>query len=291
MDLKASMTFEEARQWASFFLDQHNFHEDTALNYILWLMDWSLTDFVNHRNQMIEQTNADYLFDAFQRIIKFEPIQYIVGYTEFLGNRYKVTPSTLIPREETSGIIDIVSRFRHSNQSLRIIDIGTGTGILAITLKLHRPQSEVFAIDISKEALEVAQQNAINLNAELQFFQSDVFDHVDPELSFDIIVSNPPYISQDEVDYMDQSVLLYEPRGALFSNNMGLEIIEKILVQSQQYLAYNGLLVIEFGFKQADKVREKALFYFPHSDIEIIKDYNGINRFVCIRNKEFMNED
>ncbi len=291
MDLKDNQTFEEARQWASFFLKENHQTEVPALTYLLRLLDMSLTDYVKNKYELISDEQRIYLNDAFHRIINHEPLEYIVGYRDFMERRFKVTKDTLIPREETSGIIELVLQLMDVNQSLNVIDIGTGTGILAITLKKMFPHFQVTASDISLEALEIAKFNASYHDVQIKFHVSDVLKDVKPSNKFDVIVSNPPYISDSEVEYMDQSVYLYEPKKALFADENGLAIIERIMNESQKYLNTSGILIIEFGFKQADYVEKMARKYYPNASINVHQDINQIKRFISIMNKESIHEN
>ncbi|MCQ2341008.1 MAG: peptide chain release factor N(5)-glutamine methyltransferase [Paludibacteraceae bacterium] len=160
-----------------------------------------------------------------QRILKKEPIQYIFGHTEWLGLNLKVTPATLIPRPETAELVAAILRVfpdgeptanNHASDTrqIRILDIGTGSGCIAIAIKKQHPDWEVFGLDISAEALSIAQENAQRNQVEIHWLQGDIF--TDEIGTFDLIVSNPPYVLESEKATMDDNVLLYEPHTALF---------------------------------------------------------------------------
>lgn len=162
------------------------------------------------------------------RLLHFEPIQYIFGHTLWAGLDLKVTPVTLIPRPETAELVDKISNFKFliSRERLlqisncRVLDIGTGTGCIAIALKKHHPEWQITGIDISAEAIEVAKENAVRNGVEVDFRQQDIFaDSLDFNGTFDMVVSNPPYICEHEKETMRRNVLDYEPSTALFVPN------------------------------------------------------------------------
>lgn len=153
-----------------------------------------------------------------QRLLHFEPIQYIFGHTLWAGLDIKVTPATLIPRPETAELVEQIDRF--SEKKMSVLDIGTGSGCIAIALKKHHPEWEVIGIDISAEAISVAKENAARNNVEVSFLTVDIFsDGIDCFDHFDIVVSNPPYICESEKASMRPNVLKYEPSSALFVPN------------------------------------------------------------------------
>lgn len=221
--------------------------------------DYSLT-----KDQLVKY--QDYL----ERVKAKEPLAYIVRGKEFYSRQFKVTPDTLIPRPETELLIDEIIKLAMPNA--RIIDLGTGSGCIAITCKLERPDLDIVATDYSIPALEVAKFNAVNLGANVQFIQSDWYEAVNGK--FNLIVSNPPYI-----EFSDEHLaeLTYEPKTALTDFADGLQCIRKIISGAEEYLTANGWLLIEHGFDQGSKVRE--LFEMAEFiDIKTIQDYAGLDR-------------
>ena len=155
--------------------------------------------------------------DIIERLLHFEPIQYIFGHTEWCGLDLKVTPATLIPRPETAELVEEVERLKVKGERLRVLDVGTGSGCIAIALKKAHPEWQVTGSDISAEAIEIAKENALRNNAEIEFEQMDIFsDEIETIGTFDIVVSNPPYICKKEKAGMRRNVLDYEPAQALF---------------------------------------------------------------------------
>lgn len=281
MDKTSILTLSEALNKASLFLRDHG-HEDTlARTYWMLTFDRTLTDLVLALNMPVAKDEYDHFFAVLERVVQDEPIQYILGYADFMDRRFKVDSSTLIPREDTAGIIDIVRPFLRNKPQAKILDIGTGTGIIAVTLALEFPEAEVFASDISKEALDVAKLNADHHQARIQFVESDVFDNIE-ENDFDLIVSNPPYISEEEVNLMDASVKKFEPYSALFADHEGLAIYERIAEQVSSYIKTDGILVVEIGFQQGEKVSRLFKEQLPQSDVEVLQDLNQKDRYVQV---------
>lgn len=281
MDKTSILTLSEALNKASLFLRDHG-HEDTlARTYWMMIFDRTLTDLVMALNSPIDREEYDHFFAVLDRVVQDEPIQYILGYADFMDRRFFINSSTLIPREDTAGIIDIVRPYLIKNPQAKILDIGTGSGILAVTLSLEFPEASIFASDISKEALNVAKSNADYLQARIQFIESDVFEAIE-ERNFDIIVSNPPYISEDELDLMDSSVKKYEPHIALFADHDGLAIYERIANQLSAYIKPSGMLVLEIGFQQGEKVSQLFQDRIPQSDVKVLQDLNQKDRYVKV---------
>lgn len=224
------------------------------------------------------------------------PLQYLLGSVEFFGLNFEVSPSVLIPRPETEILvektIDIVKllnplRSITSNgvngQTVTLIDIGTGSGNIAISLAKFLPEAKIYATDISYQALCVAQKNAeINgTRNRISFFLGDIFGALKDERHFfDLIVSNPPYVRESDIDTLAPE-LSYEPRIALDGKEDGLFYIKKIIEYSPQYLKKGGMLIMEIGFGQAEAVKQ-IFSDSGFSEIEFIKDYRGIDRVVIL---------
>jgi release factor glutamine methyltransferase len=186
--------------------------------------------------------------DAVNRLAAFEPLDYIIGYTPFYKNNFKVTKDTLIPRPETEELVDWILDEQKEYKTLTILDIGTGSGCIAISLALHLKNSVVTAVDISVEAMEVAKSNASKLNATVNFINIDFLNtnHWNQIGNFDIIVSNPPYIPEKESTQMEANVLLHEPKISLFvPDSNPLIFYEKIFEYAQNHLKPNGVIYCE----------------------------------------------
>ena len=185
----------------------------------------------------------------------------------------------MIPRPETEELVDWCLK-SEPREALAVTDIGTGSGAIAISLKLERPTWQVTAVDISTAALAVARENARHLKAEVEFVTSDVLRQVtQPQ---DVIISNPPYISSSEWELMDQSVREFEPKTALFAGNNGLAIYQQIALQSQTCLKPAGQIFLEIGFQQGPAVKEIFQNAFPQKKVCVKKDLLGNDRMVRV---------
>lgn len=187
----------------------------------------------------------------FRRRCAGEPVAYIIGRREFYGREFQVGPGVLIPRPETEHLVE--AALRRATQGARVLDIGTGSGCIAITLKLERPNLKVTAVDVSREALAVARANAKEWNAQVEFVESDLFSALDGR-PFDLIVSNPPYIPEADA-HLAQGDLRFEPRSALASGPDGLDAIRLIVEQAKTHLAPGGWLLFEHGYDQGEAVQ------------------------------------
>jgi release factor glutamine methyltransferase len=193
---------------------------------------------------------------ALRRRLTLEPIQYITGEQEFYGLAFRVTPAVLIPRPETEHLVESVLAELNHKAPLNILDIGTGSGAIAIALAHHLPHAQVTAIDISPAALEVAAANAArhNLAARIRFVESNLLDTLSPDESFDAIVSNPPYVPAADRDTLHPQVRDHEPATALFAGDDGLEVYRRLIPQAHAALRPNGLLALEIGHDQRDAI-------------------------------------
>ncbi|RTK96947.1 MAG: peptide chain release factor N(5)-glutamine methyltransferase [Neisseriaceae bacterium] len=205
-----------------------------------------------------------------QRVLNGEPLAYILGTKEFYSRKFQVNSHTLIPRPETELLVDeVISK---AKKNAKILDLGTGSGCIAITCKLERPGLNVTAVDNYAETLLVAKSNANSLNADVNFVQSNWFEEVNQ--TFDIIVSNPPYIEVND-EHLDK--LQFEPKHALTDFSDGLSAIKQIIYESCKYLNNNGWLMFEHGYNQAENIRQ--MFYnCDFTNIETIQDYANLDR-------------
>ena len=214
------------------------------------------------------------------RRVNGEPIAYILGAREFYGLNLKVTPATLIPRPDTETLVDAALAKIPQDKNLRILDLGTGTGAIALAIAKHRPQAHVTAVDASQAALDIAIENAQNLNIpNVKFVLSDWFSALNQDNNmqkFDVIVSNPPYIEQNDV-HLAQGDLPWEPISALVAGQDGLSDIRKIVTQAPQHLNPHGWLMLEHGYNQAEVVAD-LLKQAGFSEIETLKDLGGNDR-------------
>lgn len=219
---------------------------------------------------------------AYQRVLErrlcFEPIQYIIGSTEFYGLTLRVAPGVLIPRPETESLVEaVLSRVA---ADARIVDVGTGSGAIAIALAHSLPQAFVTAIDLSPEALAIASENAVVHTLNIRFVQSDLLDAIAREQPYDAIVSNPPYIPDADSASLHPQVRDHEPSRALFSGPSGLEVYERLIPQAHALLKPGGLLAVEIGHGQRGAV---AALLADWAAVEFLDDLQQIPRVALAR--------
>ncbi len=209
-----------------------------------------------------------------ERCAKGEPVAYITGGKDFYKHRFSVNRSTLIPRPETEELVEaVLKKFGANAGDLSLLDVGTGSGCIAISLALERPRWEIIATDISPETLSVATKNARRLRAEnVKFVASDLFCNVRGK--FDVIVSNPPYIDEKERETLQVEVCEYEPYSALFTEDGGMKIIKELIEKAPDYLEPGGTLFCEIGFDQKEII-EKFLEENGWTNINFLRDISG----------------
>lgn len=224
--------------------------------------------------------NPDTFEEDMEQLKQGIPVQYIVGNVDFYGYEFTVNPSVLIPRFETEELVSRTIRYcqkLHLDQP-KIIDLGTGSGCIAITLAKEIPNAQLTAIDISKEALNVAKQNALKNHVNITWLESDMLGNVTGK--FDVIISNPPYIAEGED--IDELVFHHEPHLALFAKHQGLYFYEIILKEAYHYLRTPGLIAFEIGEKQGKQIVDMAKLYFPNALIHLEQDLQKRDRFIFI---------
>ena len=216
-----------------------------------------------------------------ERINNYEPIQYILGEADFFGRSYLVNRHVLIPRPETELLVEVaINCLKGSSTTGTIVDIGTGSGCIAITLAKELPTKKTIGIDTSKDAIEIATENAKNLNAEVGFICHDIIDDNLPLYNLECIVSNPPYIAQSEAQQMNKNVTSYEPHIALFVTDKDpLIFYRRILEAAYVSLAPNGFLLVEINERFGNEV---ATLFKQHNfvDVQVLKDLDGKDRIV-----------
>jgi release factor glutamine methyltransferase len=232
-----------------------------------------------------EQARYD---EALGERVRGVPAQYITGHQEFWGMDFVVTPAVLIPRPETEHVVETVLKLKagggaRPTQALRIVDVGTGSGCIALALAKELPQAdvEIHATDISSAALEIARVNAarLQLDGRVRFHETDLLQGLELS-SFDFVVSNPPYVGESEEDQVQLDVRKFEPRSAVFAGATGLEVISRLIPQARRALKPGGWLVMEISGTIADGVRG---LFGRCDDVQITNDLQGIPRVVSAR--------
>ncbi len=225
-------------------------------------------------------------FDSgLKRLLKEEPLAYVLGYSWFYGRKFLIDKRVLIPRKETEqligeALIEIEDYFQN-NQNLVVADIGTGSGAIGITLALEEPNFQVFASDISETALEVALDNATSNQAAITFFQGDLLKPlIEKQLKVDVIVCNPPYIDHSET--IESSVYDYEPHLALFGKESNYYFYQELLKDAHLVLNNPALIIFEMGYQMREGLEKLTEKYFPKARYKTILDYQGLDRFFVI---------
>ncbi|MDR0333463.1 MAG: peptide chain release factor N(5)-glutamine methyltransferase [Dysgonamonadaceae bacterium] len=246
---------------------------------ILSDMDISFADIASGKINDLSDTNDQKIKDIVVRLKKNEPMQYILGTTEFYGLTLSVTPDVLIPRPETEELVEWILSENDENR-LSILDIGTGSGCISVALAKKLPDANVSAWDISENALEVAAGNAKRNNVNVHLSKQDVFAPFSSDVVFDIIVSNPPYVLENEKDTMEENVLDFEPHIALFvPDNNPLLFYERIADIAMNCLTLNGKLYFEINREKGGAIAE-MLQQKGFADIELRKDISGNERMI-----------
>lgn len=220
---------------------------------------------------------------AIERRSAREPLQYIVGRQEFYGLDFLVTPDVLIPRPETEMIVSKSIEFLSGRSSPRFLDVGTGSGCIAISILKHVSGASAVAVDLSSEALSVAAKNANThgVYERLELKESDVYSQVGNE-QFDLIVSNPPYISAEDIEGLQPEVRDHEPLGALTDGGVGTAVIDRVINGAFERLTSGGLLLVEIGMGQ-DRAVAEAAKHVEWASIVIEKDFRGIPRMLVLK--------
>lgn len=256
-----------------------------------WVMeDLSGMDTLSLRMQRearLTQTQLDRMEACLQQLRQYIPVQYVLGKSYFFGYTFVVSPAVLIPRPETEELVDLVLQYvrRHAGVPLRVLEVGAGSGCISIALKKQAPQLNITAVDISTEALAIARQNAASLQAEVNFIECDFLDESQwPELDiFDIIVSNPPYITAQEQEAMQAHVLDQEPHTALFvTDGDPQQFYRKIAHFADMYLQAGGAVFLELN--QYFAADTKALYSAAGWQADLLRDLNDNDRMLrCTR--------
>ena len=234
-------------------------------------------------NQPLNKIETDTYRDFISRRGNFEPYQYIVGNVEFYGLKFFVDKNVLIPRQETEILIETILEKYPKDEELKIFDIGTGSGNIPISLAINLPESKVISIDISQDAIKIAEQNREfhDLNSRIGIIKSDIITDTLEKYNntFDIIVSNPPYVKNEEFKTLQKEITEFEPDIAVTDFDDGLKFYKEISIKSKTLLKENGILFFEVGEGQAEDVKE-IMSENGFKNIEIQKDLSEIDRIV-----------
>ena len=243
------------------------------------LKNLSFTDFIFAIQQETTPDEKEFVESIYKQLVAHVPAQYIIGHAEFYGMELKVDERVLIPRPETEELVELIlTENAKPNQS--VLDIGTGSGAIALALAKNRPDWCFTASDISSDALNLASENASLQDLKISFKKSDCFEEIAE--NYDIIVSNPPYISRADESEVGLNVLHSEPHLALFAEEDGLAIYRKIAQEAKNHLREGGKIYLEIGYKQGHSVPALFRKYLPEKRVRTLKDQFGQDRMVVV---------
>ena len=247
------------------------------------LKNLSFTDFVFALQQEVTEEEKEFVEEIYTKLANHIPAQYIIGHADFFGMQLKVDERVLIPRPETEELVELILT-ENLKDNLKVLDIGTGSGAIALALAKNRPDWTITAADISQDALDLSVENANAQNLNLSFIKSDCFSEISAK--YDIIVSNPPYISREDQEEVGLNVLHSEPHLALFADEDGLAIYRRIAEDSKDYLNDGGKIYLEIGYKQGQSVPALFMENIPDKRVRTLKDQFGQDRMVVIDDGE-----
>lgn len=278
----------EVLQRASLFLQQNNCEPKIAEILLRHYLQMEQAQFFANMQAIVEpKVLKKFCQSVKQHVQTGVPVQHILGYEYFYNRKYFVNEHVLIPRPETEEVVKLaIEKIKQlpKGRQLSIVDLGTGSGIIAITLALEFPEATIYATDISEKALEIAQKNADQHNVEIHFMLGDfAAPLIEKQLQVQFIVSNPPYIDDTTKQTLARTVKDYDPEIALFAKNSGLAAYEKIIKQAKSLLAPKGVLVFEIGYDQGQSVSRLMNQYYPMSQVKVHKDINGQDRIVVAK--------
>lgn len=258
-------------------------HSDHVKLLLADLLNLNPLELLNHLEDIVEDEKIDLFKKEIKSLKEGKPLQYVIGNVNFYGNRFLVNENVLIPRFETEELVENTINYLNllGKKDLKILDIGCGSGVIGLTLKQKYPTSEVDLLDISEKAIEVAQQNAKNLNLDVNFIKSDVFENVDKK--YDLIISNPPYIKDEEE--IEDIVKNNEPNIALYAGKDGLDVYKKILKEVKYYVNDPCLIAFEIGMTQKEDLINLTNKYLDNVIIETKKDLSDKDRMIFILKK------
>ncbi|WP_064091946.1 peptide chain release factor N(5)-glutamine methyltransferase [Rossellomorea aquimaris] len=285
-------TIFEALKWASSFLGERGRDENVGEIYLRHILKKERSQLLADQRRSVPQEKWEEFQAGIQEHADGVPIQHIIGFEEFYGRRFVVSEDVLIPRPETEELIyyglEKMKMFSEEASSLKAADIGTGSGAIAITLKLEAAQRygvNMMAVDISDKALAVAKENSERLDAEISFYEGDLLQPLIKEgVKLDILLSNPPYIPLTDRETLSDVVIEHEPELALFGGKDGYDLYKRLMTELPQVMKDRFLIGFEVGVGQGETVAEMLRNTFPEAEVEVVHDINGKDRMVfCVK--------
>jgi len=275
----------EALHWASSFLRENGRDENAGellLSHLLGMNRATLL--ASLREEVPEAVKRQYC-EFVKKLADGVPLQHIIGYEEFYGRKFFVNEEVLIPRPETEelvqGLLTRIKKLFVDKEQVKVVDVGTGSGAIAITLALENKKLQVSTIDIAEESLEVARENAANLGAIVHFFQGDLLHPVIKSgEKMDVVVSNPPYIPEEDIPTLSTVVKDHEPLRALVGGKDGLDFYRRFMKELPLVMSEKGIIAFEVGAGQGEAVARMLKATFKSANVEVVNDINGKDRMV-----------
>lgn len=264
---------------------ERNVPEETVMAYLVEISQKERYDLYLHFDEEIPNDLITSFTKGMERILNGEPMAHVLGYSWFYGYQIFVNEDVLIPRYETeelcAHILNRIDRFFSDKEQIDVADVGTGSGAIAITLAKEEKKCHLIASDISKEAIQIAKNNALFNQADIQFYVGNMLDPLlDHKIKLDILVCNPPYIPKDEE--MESSVIDYEPHIALFGGEDGLKYYREVLAKVKDILRDKAIIAFEIAWNQKSALSKLVAEFLPSWSFEVVKDMNGKDRMLFI---------
>lgn len=262
---------------------RHSQDHESARYLLLELTGWNWTKFSLHQQDLMPVDLQKSYQQDIDLVAAGWPVQYVLGYAWFYGRKFKVSSDTLIPRQDSEAMIAQI--LQDNPVAVNLLELGTGSGALVITLGLEGNYQNLTSTDISPAAIKIARQNSCFYNLPIKFLIGDLFQPVKKQ-QFDLIVFNPPYVAASEINLMDFSVVNFEPHQALFASDSGLFFYRQVFSQIDRFLKPQGKIYLEFGFQQQEKISKIFQEQLPNWQIDFFHDVANHPRFLRLQRKE-----
>jgi len=275
----------EALKWASSFLREHGREENIGEMLLCHYLDLSRAQLLAEMREELPPDVKEKFVSAMEKVVSGVPVQHIMGYDEFYGRKFLVNEEVLIPRPETEelvqGLLARMGRLYPATDVIKIVDVGTGSGAISVTLALESNRLDVMTVDIAKASIDVAQENAARLGAKVRFIEGDLLGPlIEEEKKVDVVVSNPPYIPEDDIETLSTVVKDHEPLRALVGGQDGLDFYRRFMKEIPLVLKERGIVAFEVGVGQGEAVAQMLRDAFPGAKVEVVNDINGKDRMV-----------
>lgn len=282
--MKQAKTVLEVLQSTTVYFEKHKVENPrlSAEHLLAHVFGKTRMDLYLEFEHQLSETELSPLRELVRRRSQGEPLQHLLGTVEFCGQTFAIDKRALVPRPETEQLVELLtSEIRSQESAIRIVDVGTGSGVIALSLAKQFPEAEVFAVDISEDALSLAKENSmrLGLGGRVRIQKGDLLENLTER--FDLIVANLPYVSMKDRHLLAREVL-HDPEVALFAGPNGDELVRRLIEQAASHLTASGLLALEIGINQAEELTE-VLRQKNYHDIQSKKDYSGITRFLLAR--------